>query len=54
MFTEDEKKLLKMLVKKELDDFESEEKIIHPEMPQLLAIEESYDEFLKKLLEKLK
>ncbi|MBW2991834.1 hypothetical protein KY345_01310 [Candidatus Woesearchaeota archaeon] len=48
-----EKVLLKHLVKNELEEVEKQEgEIITPEIP-LLEIEEKYDIFLKKLLEKL-
>jgi hypothetical protein len=48
-----EKILLKHLVKKEIEEVEKQEgDIMAPEIP-LLEIEEKYDMFLKKLLEKL-
>lgn len=53
-FTEDEKKLLKMLVKKEKEEFDKEGKtIIVDDNPGFEALEEKYDEFLENLLNKL-
>ena len=53
-FTEDDKKLLKILVKKELDEFRAEGKTVFIEdNPGFLALEERYEEFLEKLLKKL-
>jgi len=51
MFTDKEKELLKSLVKKELDEFGSEEKSIRPN-PTFLAAEEKYEDFLEGLLKK--
>ncbi len=52
--TNDEKKLLKILVKQEIKSFETEGKtIIVEDFPDFLAIEEKYDTFLEKLLKKL-
>ena len=51
-FTDDETKLLKHLVEQELKKFEEEEEQIRPLVPQFLAIEEKYNEFLQKLLKK--
>lgn len=53
MFSEDEKKLLKLLIKKEISEFELEGKKIIDDSPSELRVEEEYDSFLKKLLEKL-
>ena len=53
MFDENEKKLLRWLVEKEIKRFEEEESEIRPMAPQFLAIEDKYDSFLKKLMEKL-
>ncbi len=53
MFTEDETKLLKLLVKKEIKEFELEQKKIIDDSPSEIVVEEKYDEFLKKLMEKL-
>ncbi|MBU0461419.1 MAG: hypothetical protein KJ574_02420 [Nanoarchaeota archaeon] len=53
MFEKDEKKLLKWLVEQEIKKFEDESGEIRPLVPQFLAIEEEYDQFLKKVLEKL-
>jgi hypothetical protein len=53
MFTEDEKKLLKLLVKKEIKEFELKEMRVIDESPSELTVEEKYDEFLKRLLDKL-
>lgn len=50
--SKDEKELIKSLLKKELDSFEKEDSAILTENPPLLALEEKYDEFLKKLLKK--
>ena len=52
-FTEDEKKLLKHLIEKEIEQFEKKEEKIRPLVPQFLAIEEKYDLFLKELLKKM-
>ena len=52
--TKNERLLLKTLVEQELKKFESEEEeVLRPSAP-FLAAEEKYDEFLDKLLEKLK
>jgi len=53
MFTDDEKKLLKLLVKKEIEESELKEKRIIDDSPSELKVEEKYDEFLKKILKKL-
>ena len=46
--------LIKQLVKKEYESFkEIEEEILRPEVAEL-ALEEKYEDFLQKLLEKLK
>jgi hypothetical protein len=53
-FTEDERKLLKMLVKKEMADLKEEGKtVITDDNPGFLALEEKYEEFLERLLKKL-
>ena len=52
-FTKEEKKLLKLLVKKELEEFEKDDESILREPPGLLAAEAKYDQFLKGLLKKL-
>jgi uncharacterized membrane protein YheB (UPF0754 family) len=50
--SEDEKKLIKSLLNQEVKKFEEQEKEqIRPEVP-FLAVEEKYDEFVKKLLRK--
>jgi len=51
--TQDERKLLKELVKKELEVFEKEEKTIIEISPGFLSAEVKYDLFLKDLLNKL-
>lgn len=55
MFTDDEKKFLNTLVKRELEDFEKEGKtvLITEAFPNFLAADAKYDEWLKNLLEKL-
>ena len=50
--TPDEKKLLKHLVEKEIESFEEQEEAATKTIA-LLAIEEKYDEFLKRLKKKL-
>lgn len=52
---EKEKQLLVGLVKSELESFEKDEKELENFKPDVdtLGTEEKYDEFLKKLLEKL-
>ncbi|MBW2978319.1 hypothetical protein KY331_05730 [Candidatus Woesearchaeota archaeon] len=52
--SKEEKELIKALLKQELKRFEKKETEILTENPPLLAIEEKYDEFLKKVLKKLK
>jgi hypothetical protein len=53
-FTEDEKKLLKLLVKKELESVDAEGKtVLIEDNPSFLATEERYEEFLERLLKKL-
>lgn len=54
MFNEDEKKLLRLLVEKEMKELDEDEGEIRPKVPQLIAIEENYETFLKKVLDKLK
>ena len=50
--SKDEKKLIKFLIKQELKKFEEqEEEALRPSAP-FLAVEEKYDEFLKKVLKK--
>jgi hypothetical protein len=55
MFTEDEKKYLKALVKKELDAFEKEGKtvLITETFPNFLAADAKYDQWLKDMIKKL-
>ena len=53
MFTENEKLVLKKLVKEELKKFENEEKSIIEVSPEFLKGETKYEEFLKKLISKL-
>ncbi len=55
-FTNDEKKLLQHLVKRELKKFEKEEKRdqIFEELPPFLAVEKKYEMLLKKVFEKIK
>ena len=55
MFTDDEKKYLKTLVKRELEDFEKEGKtvLITEAFPNFLAADAKYDEWLKNLIKKL-
>ncbi len=50
--TQTEKKLIKHLVEKELNEFEDEEESIRPPVG-FLAAEEKYDILLKELLKKL-
>ena len=50
---QDEQKLVKWLVEQELKKFEAEEESIRPLVPQFLALEGKYEEFLKNLLQKL-
>lgn len=52
MFNDREKKLMKILIKKELDDFKTNEKAIRPQL-DLLEAEEKYELFLEELLKKL-
>lgn len=54
MFDKEEKKLLAWLVEKEIEDFKDDEKEIRPIVPQTITIEENYEEFLKKVLGKLR
>lgn len=53
--TKQEKEVLKYLLKKELKDFEAQEKEIKQLRPILpfLAVEERYDLLLEKILKKL-
>ena len=51
MYTEDEKKVIKHLVEKELKDFKKEE--IERTNAPFLAIEKEYEQLLKDILEKL-
>lgn len=53
MFASIEKKYLKKLVEKELEKFKSEEKGVVDISPLFLKGEKEYEEFLKKLIEKL-
>ena len=48
-----EKELIKFLVKKEYEGFKKEEAEIRPEL-NFLELEERYELFLEKLLEKLR
>jgi hypothetical protein len=53
-FTADERKLLKMLVRQELDSFRKEGATVFIEdNPNFMALEETYEIFLEKLLKKL-
>ncbi|MFC1728629.1 hypothetical protein ACFLZ7_04185 [Nanoarchaeota archaeon] len=55
MLNDEEKKVLASLVEKHIDDIkEDEAKIIQLDHPAFLSGEIKYEEFLKKLLEKLK
>lgn len=52
--SEEEKKVVKSLIEKELKKFEKEEEqTIRDSTPKFFAAEIKYDEFLKKLLKKL-
>lgn len=51
-FTEDEKKLIRHLVEKELKEVEEKEEDIRPNI-SFLAAEEKYEIMLQKLLKKL-
>ncbi len=54
MLTDQEKQMLKNLVKKELEEFEKEEStIVIPEGLDFVKGEQEYEKFLKGLLEKL-
>ena len=53
MFDQKEKRILKILVKQELERFEKEENSIMDKSPSELKLEVGYDEFLKNLLKKL-
>jgi hypothetical protein len=50
-YTEDEKKILKWLIQKELKEFKGEE--IDRTNAPFLALEKEYENLLKKILEKL-
>ena len=54
-FTSDEKMLLKMLVKKELESLKDEGKValLQEDYPDFIAGEEKYEMFLERLLKKL-
>lgn len=53
-FTEDEKTLLRNLVKKEMEVFQTEGKtIVVDDNPGFEALEEKYEEFLENLLKKI-
>ncbi|MBW2990052.1 hypothetical protein KY358_07090 [Candidatus Woesearchaeota archaeon] len=54
MFTEDEKKVLKQLVKKELDSFKKQEDKITLKSISDVRSEFKYGSFLKGLLKKLR
>ena len=49
---EEEKELIKALVKQEIESFQKEKKAILTEMPPLLAAEGKYEKVLKELKEK--
>lgn len=52
--TADERKLLKLLVQKELEEFRKEgDTVINEDNAAFPAIEERYEEFLEKLLKRL-
>jgi hypothetical protein len=52
--TEEEKKLLRTLVQHEINAFRKEGKaIVVEDNPGFLALEETYDEFLERLLKKI-
>ena len=54
MFNEDEKKLLKFLVQKELDSFLADKKTVTDNMPvEFIKSEMLNEKFLKNLIEKL-
>tara|TARA_Y100000310_G_scaffold339981_1_gene434352 strand:+ start:2637 stop:2801 length:165 start_codon:yes stop_codon:yes gene_type:complete len=53
MFTDKEKEMLKILVKKELESFEAKDDAILFEGVKFTSVEKKYDQFLKDLLEKL-
>jgi hypothetical protein len=53
-FTDDEKKLLRLLVQKEIKSVDEEGKtIIIEDNPLFLALEQKYGEFLENLLKKI-
>jgi hypothetical protein len=52
-FTNNEKELLKILIKKEKKEFQNDEKKIRPDFPGILKVEENYETFLENLLKKL-
>ncbi len=52
-FTKQEKKIIKFLVKRELQDVEKKEEDIKTEGPSMLAAEEKYEIVLEKILKKL-
>ncbi|MBN2112071.1 hypothetical protein JW707_03135 [Candidatus Woesearchaeota archaeon] len=54
MLTDTEKEYLRKLIEKDLEKFQTEEKGIVDMSPGFLKGEEEYEEFLKRLLEKLK
>ena len=54
MLDENDKKVIKHLVQKELDELQSETKAVTvDDTPAFLGAEEKYEELLKKLLSKL-
>ena len=52
--SKEEKEFIKSLLSLELKKFSKEESEILTENPPMLAMEEKYDDFLKKILKKLK
>ena len=54
MFDNDEKKLLKALVEKEIESFKEKEVGLVDVSPQFLKGEKKYEQFLEELINKLK
>ncbi len=54
MYTENEKKLLKLLVEKELTNVQNENSTIVHKQADFVAAEKKYEDVLKELVEKLK
>jgi len=52
--SKEEKELIKFLLQQELKKFEEEEEEIRTEQAPFLAVEEKYDELLKKILKKFR